>query len=424
MKKTYTKKVLANGMRIVIVPMKGNPTVTVSVLVEAGSRYESKKENGISHFLEHMCFKGTPKRPHPGDISQELDAIGAENNAFTGEEVTGYWAKARAHQFDHILEIVSDLYLNPLLPEQDILKERGVIIEELNMYEDLPQRTVHDVLDRLMYGEQPAGRTILGPKENLLRFKRKDFVAYRTKHYVPSKTAVVIAGDVRPDDAFRKAKKYFENVPAGRSVKRQKTAESQRSPRVLAKHRATDQTHFVLGFRSYNLFDKRNKAAEVLATVLGQGMSSRLFRRMRDELGICYYTRAAQEAMTDTGVFKIFSGVSTNRFEEAVGEVLKEVRRLTTELVGAKELAKAKELISGRTLMGLESSDELGGWYGAEEILKRKIQTPDEALKKIAKVTAQDVRRVARDIFRNNKLNLALIGPNKITPKLKKILTV
>lgn len=411
-------------MRLITVPMKDNPTVTVMVLVEAGSRYENKKNNGISHFLEHMCFKGTPKRPNAGDISQELDAIGAESNAFTGEEVTGYWAKARAHQLDHILEIVSDLYLNPLLPEQEILKERGVIIEELNMYEDLPQQTVHDLLDTLMYKGQSAGRSIIGPKENLLRFRRKDFVTYRTAHYVPAKTALVVSGNISAGDVTKKVRKYFEKIPKGARVTRTKTKDTQRRPEILSKHRATDQTHFVLGFRSYDLFDKRGAAAEVLAAVLGKGMSSRLFRKLRDEMGVCYYIRANNSAMTDTGVFKIYSGVTTKRLEEVVGEVLKEVRRMKKEPVGAKELAKAKEMIMGRTQMGLESSDELGNWYGGEEILKRKIQTPEEALKKIARVTARDVQNVAQDIFRNKNLNLAFIGPNKVTPSLKKILIV
>ncbi len=421
---TFHKTKLPNGMRVVVVPMKGNPTVTVMVLVEAGSRYESKRENGISHFLEHMCFKGTPKRPTPGAISRELDTIGAESNAFTSEEFTGYWAKARAHQFDHILEIMSDMYLNPLLPEGEIIKERGVIIEELNMYEDLPQRTVHDVLDKVMYGNQSAGRTILGPKENLLRFKRRDFVAYRTKHYTPSKSVLVIAGDVSPHSALTKAKKYFAHVPKQKRTERTATKEQQKAPQILSKHRGTDQTHFVLGFRSYNLSDPRNMAASVLAGVLGQGMSSRLFHKLREEMGVCYYVRAGDEAMTDTGVLKISAGVTTARLEEVIGEIMKELRRIRDEKVPADELAKTKELMMGRIQMGLESSDQLGMWYGGEEILKHRIETPEQTLKKIARVTAQDVQKVARDIFQNKNVNLAFIGPNKITPKLKKLLTM
>ncbi len=420
----YHKKILGNGMRIIVAPMKDNPTVTVMVLVEAGSRYENKRMNGISHFLEHMCFKGTPKRPHAGDIAHEFDSMGAENNAFTGDEVTGYWAKARAHQFDHILEIVSDLYLNPLLPEKDIASERGVIIEELNMYEDLPQRIVHDVLEECLYKGQPAGRPIIGSKENLLRFRRPDFIQYRNEHYIAPKTTLVVAGNVSVADAEKKIATYFSALPKAKYTPRTRTKENQKTPQVLIKSKKTDQTHFLLGFRSFDLFDKRNPAVEVLATVLGRGMSSRLFRKLRDEMGVCYYARAGNDVSTDTGVFKIASGVDTKRFEEVLSEILSQVRRLKDELVGPVELAKAKEIIMGRTQMGLESSNDVADWFGGQEILRKKIQTPEEALKEIAQVTAKDVQKVAREIFKNATLNLAAVGPVKKTPKLRRILRV
>lgn len=420
----YHKKVLGNGMRIVVAPMKDNPTVTVMVLVEAGSRYEDKRMNGISHFLEHMCFKGTPKRPHSGDIGHEFDAMGAENNAFTGDEVTGYWAKARAHQFDHILEIVSDLYLNPLLPEKDIASERGVIIEELHMNEDHPQRTVHHVLDELMYAGQPAGRPIIGSKENLLRFKRPDFIKYRTAHYIAPKTTLVVAGNVSVADTEKKIAKYFSHLPKAKYTPRTKTKEKQRAPQILIKPKKTDQTHFLLGFRSFDLFDKRDPIIEVLATILGRGMSSRLFRKLRDEMGVCYYARAGNDVSTDTGVFKIASGVDTKRFQEVLQEILNQVRRLKNELVGPVELAKAKEMIFGHIEMGLESSNDVADWFGGQEILRKKIQTPEEVLKEISKVTAKDVQKVAREIFKNATLNLAAVGPVKKTPKLQRILNV
>lgn len=420
----FHKKTLKNGMRAVVIPMKDNPTVTVMVLVETGSRYENKRNNGISHFLEHMCFKGTPTRPNPGDISHELDAMGAEYNAFTGDEVTGYWAKARAHQFDRIIEIVSDLYLNPLLPESEILKERGVIIEELNMYEDQPQRIVHDVAEQLLYKNQPAGMTILGPKENLMRFKRKDFVAYREAHYVPPKTTLVVAGNVSAPDVFKKIQKSFGSISRKKYIAKKKTRDIQRTPEILIRPKVTDQTHFVIGFRGYDMHDRRNPAVEVMTTVLGKGMSSRLFRKLRDEMGVCYYIRVGHETSTDTGVLKIFSGVDTKRFEEVIGEILVEVRRLKNELVEDRELTKAKELIMGLTHMGLEASNDIADWFGEQEIFHRKIEYPSEALKKIANVTAKDVQKVARDIFQNKKLNLAVVGPVKETATLKKLLTV
>lgn len=191
----YHKTILKNGLRVITVPMEKSPTVTVFVLVEAGSEYEEKEENGLSHFLEHMCFKGTKRRPNCSDLSQELDEIGAVYNAFTSNEYTGYYAKAQFDQVDKILDIVSDMYLNPILPQAEIEKERGVIIEEINMYEDLPQRKVQNVLSDLVYGDQPAGRTILGPKENINKFNREDFLNYRAKHYVAEATTLIVAGN-------------------------------------------------------------------------------------------------------------------------------------------------------------------------------------------------------------------------------------
>jgi predicted Zn-dependent peptidase len=371
-----------------------------------------------------MCFKGTINRPSSLAISQELDSMGATNNAFTSEEVTGYWAKARTHQFDRILDIVSDLYLNPLLPAQEIEKERGVIIEEINMYEDLPQRTVHDVLDALMYREQSAGRPIIGSKENIKAFKRNDFIRYRTRHYTAPKTCITVSGDIDPASALRTIKKLFKNIQSGVYLKRKKTKESQRAPMILSKYKKTDQTHFLLGFRSCTLSDKQNPIYDILATVLGQGMSSRLFQKLREEMGVCYYVRAGNQTATDTGIFKIASGVTTERFEEVVKEILKELNTLKNNLISKEELTKAKEFIIGTMLMGLESSDELADWYGGQEIFHRPIKTPEKVIEEIERVTEQEVQTIARKVFRNTNLNLAFIGPNKITSSLKKNLTL
>ncbi|MBP9772042.1 MAG: insulinase family protein [Candidatus Pacebacteria bacterium] len=413
------RTVLKNGIRLITVPMPASPTVTVTVLVEAGSRYETQKFNGLSHFLEHMCFKGTTKRPSSKMISSELEGLGAEFNAFTGEEVTGYWAKARNKHFGEILDVVADLYLNPLLPASELEKERGVIIEEINMYEDQPQRRVHEVLDRLMYGEQPAGQTILGPKENIKRFTRADFVKYRNTHYTGQKTAVIVAGGFTHGEMIKAAKEAFTSVVKGAHVKRKRTIERQSAAAFMQKEKSTDQTHFVLAFRSYPLGDKREIAARLLGDVLGKGMSSRLFHKLRDEMGVCYYAKARQESMTDTGVFKILAGVNTKRLEEVVGEIMKELRDLRDNLVSDKELAKAKEMALGGIAMGLETSDEVSGWY-FDEILRQPLHTPQEIIKKIKSVTPAQIQNVAKDIFVHKKLNLALIGPKRNLAKLKK----
>ncbi len=414
------RKVLGNGIRVVAVPMANNPTVTVVVLVEVGSHYESKKENGLSHFLEHMCFKGTHKRPSAKIITTEFDVLGAESNAFTGEEQTGYWAKARTKHFDHILDIVTDLYQNPLLPEKELEKERGVIIQEINMYEDLPQQVVHEVLEKLLYGDQPAGRTILGPKENILRFSRNDFVKYRNTHYTSAKTAVIVAGGVSEKEIFTKVTKAFAKVPKERRVTRERTKEKQNAPAFLHKHKKTDQTHFVFGFRGYQLGDKREAAVRVLGSVLGQGASSRLAQLLREEMGVCYYIRAGHGSSTDVGIFKIASGVDTKRFEEVIEAIMNELRLIRKKLVSGDELSKAKEILIGRIMMGLESSDDVATWY-SDEILRQPLKTPEQIIAEIKKVTPKMVQRIARDIFVNKKLNIAYIGPRDATQQLKKI---
>jgi predicted Zn-dependent peptidase len=417
---TPKRTVLPNGIRLITVPMPDSPTVTTMVLVEAGTRYESHEENGISHFLEHMCFKGTTKRPEPSALSRELEKIGADHNAFTGDEMTGYWAKARPKHFNDILDVVADMYLDPLLPEKELEKERGVIIEEINLDEDVPQRHVHRLLDGLMYGNQPAGQSTLGPKENILRFTRNDFTKYRDAHYTGTKTAVIIAGGIPQEQMIAATKRAFGSVVKGKRVTRKKTIEKQSAPAFVQKEKKTDQTHFVLGFRSYPMGDKRYVAARLLAGVLGSGMTSRLFLKLREEMGVCYYARAYQESATDTGILKILSGVNTKRIEEVVAAIMGELRKLKETKVSDDELAKVKEMVIGAITMGLETSDAVADWYH-DEILRQPLETPAQAIKKIQKVTSADLQKVARDIFINKKLNLAFVGPKRDIGKLKKV---
>src|SRR3989344_5944638 len=228
----FSKKVLHNGLRVIIVPMKDNPTVTVLVLVEAGSKYEGKKNNGISHFLEHMCFKGTTKRPKAIDISKELDALGSHYNAFTAQEYTGYYAKSDAKHFVNIFDIVSDIYLNSTFPETEMQKEKGVIIEEINMYEDTPPKHLQDLIMKLLYGDQPAGWNIAGEKKNILNMKRDDFVNYHKKHYLPEATVLVVSGQVKQKEVFKEVNKIFGKIPRGIKGRKLKVKEKQTKPQA------------------------------------------------------------------------------------------------------------------------------------------------------------------------------------------------
>lgn len=415
----YKRTKLKNGMRIVTAPMKNNQTVTVMVLVEAGSKYETFKNNGVSHFLEHMCFKGTKERS-VFEITEELDGLGAESNAFTSEEYTGYYAKSHYKNVDNLIDIVSDIYLNSTLPADEIQKERGVIIEEINMYEDMPQRIVWDLFEKLVYQDQPAGMTVLGPKENIQNMKRSDFVSYRKKHYVASGTTVVVAGNIDEKKVIAGLKKSFKNIPTTKKHTKKKTKDVQTKPELSVRYRKTDQAHLIVGCRSFDRFDKRMHALKVMATILGQGMSSRLFKIMRDERGMCYYTRALPVSYTDHGYFAVSAGVNKERLEEAMDVILTEMKRLTNEPVADKELKKAKDFIIGNKALDVESSSDYAEWFGFQELYGDKLVDLSDFNKSIQKVTAKDIHKVAQDVFTNDRLNLAVIGPFKNTKQLTK----
>jgi predicted Zn-dependent peptidase len=417
-----SKKTLKNGLRVVTIPMKDNPTVTVLVLVEAGSKYENKKVNGISHFLEHMCFKGTVKRPKAIDISKELDALGSQYNAFTAQEYTGYYAKSDAKHFSKIFDVISDIYLNSTFPEIEMEKEKGVIIEEINMYEDMPQRHVQDLLMKLLYGDQPAGWNIAGEKKNILKMKRNDFVDYKKDHYLPEATVLVVAGQVTEKGVMGEVNKIFGEVTRGKKKGKLKVEEIQKKPEALISFKKTDQTHFVLGVRSYGLFDKKNAALGVLGVILGGGMSSRLFQKLREEMGVGYYVRAYNDAYTDHGFFQISAGVDNKRIDEVIKAILDECNKLKKEKISSEELEKVKEYIVGNMKLSLESSDDIANFYGGQELLKHELKNVEEKSEEIRKVTADQIQDLAKEIFKNDKLNLALIGPFKDKSKFLKIL--
>ena len=352
----FNKTTLPNGLRVITVPMADNPSVTVLIMVEAGSKYETKNISGLSHFFEHMVFKGTTRRPKASDISRELDGIGAQYNAFTTQEFTGYYAKAHSKHFDKVLDVVSDMYLHPLLDEKEIEKEKGVIVEEIRMYQDLPQKHVHDVMMDLLYGDQPAGWNVAGTVENVRSFARKDFVGYRGEHYVSGATTVIISGSFDENEAIASVKTAFDKMAADDKSGKLTVKEDQKMPQIRAEFKETDQTHLVISVRTFQINDERIYAMLVLSTVLGAGMSSRLFSRMRDELGICYYIKTDHNPFTDHGFLSISAGVDNARVSEAVKEILAECSKLKGELVPEEEMQKAKDYISGTTMLELETS--------------------------------------------------------------------
>lgn len=405
--------VLKNGLRLILVPQPQSLATTVSVLVEAGSKYETKEKNGLSHFLEHMCFKGTTKRPKQIQIARELDGLGAQYNAFTAQEMTSYYAKAKNEAFDNILEIVTDLYLNPTFPAPEIEKERGVIIGEINMYDDLPQRRVSDFFMELLYGDQPAGWDVVGRKEVIQCLTRDDFVKYRGKHYLPPATALVIAGGFNQEEVQEKAEKYFGGMPAGTKEGKLKVVEAQGKPQEKLFYKETDQTHLVLGFRAFSVFDKRKYALNLLADILGGSMGSRLFQKIREEMGAGYYVGAYPDFYSDHGTVAMAAGVHHEMVKQVIQAGLGEFVRIRDEKVGEEELQRAKDHLTGNLLLSVETSDELGYFYGAQEIIGLPLKTPKETAEELQKVTAEEIQGVAQNLFRDGGLNLALIGPFK-----------
>lgn len=409
----YKKTILPNGLRILTVPMSNTKTATVLVLVATGTKYETKDINGISHFLEHMTFKGTKKRPTPLAIAEPLDRVGGNYNAFTDYEYTGYYAKADGRHQDLLLDIISDITLNPNFDQAEINKEKGVIIEEINMYEDTPTRKVGDVWTDLLYGDQPAGWDRAGKKEIIAKLKREDFVKYHKNHYVAPKTVIAISGMIEPDDVIEKVKVLFESISAFKGKNKISTKESQKKPEVKLLYKKTDQTHIVLGVRSYDIWDDKRFAAEVLATILGGGMSSRLFGLLRDKMGAAYYVRTSTDETTDSGYLATSAGIDNRRVDEILKAILDEYRKIKHIKVSEEELNKAKEHIEGSLTLNIETSDELASFYCFQEILKKEILKPEELIKKIQAVTTADILEVAQDIFRPEKLNLAILGPFK-----------
>lgn len=419
---TIKKKTLKNGLRILTIPQKGTQAVTVLVLVGTGSKYEKKEQGGISHFLEHMFFKGTKKRPTPIAVSEPLDEIGGVFNAFTGEEYTGYFAKVDKAHAELALDWVADIFLNSLMPKNEIEKEKGVVIEELNMHTDIPMAFVQILWNRLLYGDQPAGRDIVGTKESIQGFLKSDIVSYMNNQYVASNTIVCIAGNIKRAAIEKQAVKAFLGIGTSKPFGKAVVIERQTAPELLVEFRKTDQTHLNIGVRGYNLSHKKRFAQELLSVILGGMMSSRLFIEIREKLGIAYYISADSESDPDTGYLVVQAGIKNENTAKAIKTILQEFKKIAKNKVSSQELTKAKENVKGKMALSLESSDRKASFYGLQELLENQIFTPQEIYDKIDAVTVSDIQKVAQDLFCPEKLNCVVLGPFKDKEPFKKLL--
>ena len=424
---TYTKTRLPSGIRLITVPMKGAKTITVLAAVKAGSNFETKDINGISHFLEHMMFKGTKKRPTTLQIAEELDAIGGQYNAFTSKEWTGYYAKAEARHLSFLVEILSDIFQNALLDSTEMEREKLVIIEEMNMYQDTPARHVDELAEELLYGDQPQGWKIIGEPDTLRSITRDTLMNYRKDRYVGGNTVLCIAGHIPSlNRIVNIVDEHFGQISprASGRKKQQVFIDRQTKPAAKVQYKDTDQTHLNIAIRAYPLGSKQLPALKILNILLGGNMSSRLFINIREKEGLCYYINSHIEAYTGCGYLSLKAGVDNKRSSRAVELIIKELRALRANGVTKEEFKKARDYFEGTLALSLETSDELAFWVGGQMMQTGKIKTPEEALMEIKRVTLPDVAHVARAVLNNKRLNLTIIGPYKDARNFEKLLRI
>lgn len=419
----FQKITFSNGLRLITAPLFETGAVTVLVLIRVGSRYEKQNINGVSHFIEHMMFKGTKKRPSTLAISKDLDSVGAEYNAFTSKDHTGYYIKINQEEIELALDILSDMLFHSKFEEEEIEREKGVICEEIKMYEDNPLMYIEDLFEQTLFFDHPLGQRVSGTTDSVKGISKKMMIDYKNKYYQPSNFVIGLAG--RFDDrAVRSIEKYFgtRGTKVRGSFSRFEISKKFKESRLEVQFKETEQVELALGFPSYSYFDPRIYALTLLALILGGTMSSRLFISVRERKGLCYFIKSFLNIYEDVGNLVIQAGLDKSRIEFAIRAILKELDKIRSEGVKEQELLRAKECIKGRLILELEDSSALASWYAKQELLVRKILTPEEKLKKISAVTAFDIKRVAQDVIQNKRLCAAIIGPFKNKQPFLKLL--
>jgi predicted Zn-dependent peptidase len=407
----FERNELSNGLRVLTVDMPQVQSVTCMIMLAAGSRYETPDTNGIAHFAEHMFFKGTEKRPTAREIGMEVDSLGAEFNAFTSKEYTGYYVKCAADYRDRALDVLIDMLRHSKFEGEEIEREKGVIVEEMNMYYDTPRDFIGGVYDNLLYGDQPLGWDVIGTKETVRAATRETFLDYIGRWYKPERMVVGIGGRLDGDPLATVERLLGDLEPEETGAPAAVHLNGNGGPRVTIHHKESDQAHLCLGVRSYPLGHPDRYALQMVSTILGTGMSSRLFSEVRERRGLAYYVYAANQSYTDAGSLYSQAGVDIARCDEAVETIGREFRRMADEAVPAEELEKARALAKGRFVLRLENPQGMTVFGLSREVLEGKAVEPDEVLEGLDAVTADDVQRVAQDVIGSNGVNLALIGP-------------
>jgi len=417
----FRKTVLDSGLRVLTQKLDGTKSVTILVLVGAGSRYETKEINGISHFLEHMFFKGAERYGDTKAVSEAIDSVGGEFNAFTGKEYAGYYVKVASENVEVAADVLSDMLLNAKFKQEEIEKERGVILEEYNMYQDTPMYQIGWHFEGLVFGDQPLGWDQIGTKELIKSVNHEDFVKYDRELYTPDNIVISVVGNIEHDAILDLIKKYFA-MSAEKKAYEFAPLKEMDGGRIYLKEKKTEQAHIAVGFPAYSENDERHWAKKLLAVILGGNMSSRMFLGVREAKGLAYYIHTSTDNYMDGGAIVTNAGVDLTRIDDAISGVIEEYRKVRDEEIPEAELAKAKAYLKGKLVLGLEDSEEFAHLLSKYELLHGEAKTPEQLMSLIDGVTVNQVKAVAQDLFKQEKMKVAIIGPYEDTKRFEDLM--
>lgn len=409
----FQKYKLKNGVKVILAPMKNTEAVSTFAFLPFGSRLEKKEEQGMAHFVEHMLFKGTKKRPSTLAVSQELDALGAAYNAFTSKDSTGFWIKILKESLTNALDILSDIFFNSLFDPKEVEKEKGVILEEIRLYQDNPALYIYDLFYETFFGDHPLGRNVLGTAETIRIVDREKLISFKKNLYQPTNLLLVLAGPVSKRD-LDLVEKYFGQKGKGEKRKFEKFIPRPHPPKIkIVSRQEIEQVQLTLGFPGLSYFSPEKEILEVFSILFGGNMSSRLFQEVRVKRGLAYSVGCGGNSFAETGLFTIDAGVDAKKVEEALKVIVEEIKKIRKDGPTEKEVARSKEYIIRLEKLSLEDSHSVAGWYGHQALHLKKIETPEEKFRKIRAVTKEKVKKLAQKILNENYLSLALIGPLK-----------
>jgi len=417
----HQKTTLDNGLRLVTTTMPQTRSVSICIYIGVGSRYETDAEGGVSHFIEHLLFKGTDKRPTARDISGAIEGVGGIFNGGTDKEITLYWCKMPQTHFALALDVLADIVLHSKFDPAEIEKERHVIIEEINMSLDFPPQRVNMLIDELLWPNQPMGRDIAGTKESVSTITRDAMLAYMRNQYQPENVVVAVAGNIKHPQVIAAVESVFGDWHSQQPRRSYPPYQEQPAEPMLIETRQTEQVQLCLALPGLSLFDPKRYTLDLLNVILGEGMSSRLFTEIRDNLGLAYSIESHIDHHLDTGSMVVYAGVDPRNLEKAVGAIMAQLAQMR-QGVSAAELTKARQLASGRMLLRMEDSRNVAGWLGGQEVLTGRIVTVDRIVAIINAITAAQLQELAEELIVDKRLRLALVGPVTKPERLEQLL--